>query len=127
LSNYLEINKCDVCGNIVETVHAGGGTLACCGETMRLLTENTVDASREKHLPVVEKRGNDVIVTVGSIAHPMEENHYIEWIEVIADGAVYRKQLQPGQRPEAAFVIPAATEITAREYCTLHGQWAAKG
>jgi superoxide reductase len=113
------IYKCAVCGNIVEVLHAGGGDLVCCGQPMQLLTENTTDASREKHVPVIEKMPDGVKVKVGSVAHPMEEKHYI-----IADGKVCRQFLKPGQAPEAVFAVKAA-EITARAYCNLHGLWKA--
>lgn len=119
-----EVYKCEVCGNIVEVLHAGGGELVCCGEPMKLLVENTVDAAKEKHVPVIEKVSGGVKVLVGSVAHPMEEKHYIEWIEIIADGKVYRQYLAPGAAPEATFSVEAA-DITAREYCNLHGLWKA--
>lgn len=118
------VYKCDVCGNIVEVVHASGGELVCCGQPMRLLVENTVDASKEKHVPVIEKSGSKVTVKVGSVAHPMEEKHYIEFIELIADGKVCRQYLKPGDQPVAIFET-TATQITAREYCNLHGLWKA--
>ncbi len=124
MAKRLEVYKCDVCGNIVEVLHAGGGELVCCGQPMKLLKENTVDAAKEKHVPVVEKTANGVLVKVGSVAHPMEEKHYIEWIEIIADGKAYRQFLSPGQTPEATFNV-AADSVTAREYCNLHGHWKA--
>lgn len=117
-----QIYKCDICGNIVEVVHAGGGNLVCCGKPMRLLEGNTVDASLEKHVPVVEKVDGGVIVKVGSVEHPMEEKHYIEWIEIHANGKVYRKHLKPGEKPEAFFKIDEEIDF-AREYCNLHGLW----
>jgi superoxide reductase len=117
-----EVYKCDVCGNIVEVLHAGVGKLLCCGQPMKLMTENTTDAAKEKHVPVIEKVAGGVKVKIGSVAHPMEEKHYIEWIEIIADGKIYRQYLAPGQAPEAIFLIEAAN-ITAREYCNLHGLW----
>jgi len=120
----LEIYKCEVCGNIVEMVHEGDGDLICCGAEMKHFVENTVDAAKEKHVPVIEKTGNGFTVKVGSVAHPMEDKHYIEWIEVIADGKVYREFLKPGGKPEATFAINAA-KVTAREYCNLHGLWKA--
>ena len=123
-SQRLQVYKCAVCGNIVEVLYAGGGPLVCCGEPMDLLVENTVDASREKHVPVIEKGDGQIKVTVGSIAHPMEESHYIEWIEMLADGKAYRQFLKPGDPPEATFSI-SAEKITVREYCNLHGQWSA--
>ncbi len=124
MTKATEIYKCAVCGNIVEVLHAGGGELVCCGQPMQLLTENTTDASREKHVPVIEKTPEGVKVKVGSVVHPMEEKHYIEWIEVIADGKSCRQFLKPGQAPEAFFAVKA-TEITVREYCNLHGLWKA--
>jgi superoxide reductase len=120
----LEVYKCDICGNIVEVLHEGGGDLVCCGEPMKLFKENTVDAAKEKHVPVVEKVPGGYTVKVGSVAHPMEEKHYIEWIELIADGKVYRQFLQPGEKPQATFLVDAAS-VTAREYCNLHGLWKA--
>ena len=117
-----QIFKCNVCGNIVEVLHAGVGQLVCCGQPMELLTEKTEDVGLEKHVPIIEKVGNKVKVKVSSVAHPMEEKHYIEWIEIIADGRVYRKFLKPGDKPEAEFEI-TADKIEAREYCNLHGLW----
>lgn len=122
MTQLNQIYKCKVCGNIVEVVHTGVGELVCCGEPMTLLVENTVDAAKEKHVPVIEKSGNQVTVKVGSVAHPMEEKHYIEFIELMADGKVYRKFLKPGDKPEATFEVTAA-KLTAREYCNLHGLW----
>ena len=124
MAKQLEIYKCEVCGNIVEALHAGVGELVCCGQPMKLQAENAIDASREKHVPIIEKIPGGVKVKVGSIAHPMEEKHYIEWIEVIADGKTYRQFLHPGDAPEAVFLVEAA-QITAREYCNLHGLWKA--
>ncbi len=100
----------------------GGGELVCCGEPMQLVQENTVDASKEKHVPVIEKIAGGYKVKVGSIPHPMEEKHYIEWIELIADGRVCRAFLKPGQPAEAVFQTEAKA-VTAREYCNLHGLW----
>ena len=120
----LQVYKCEACGNIVEVLHGGGGELVCCGEPMKLQVENTVDAAKEKHVPVIEKVDGGVKVSVGSVAHPMEESHYIEWVEIIADGEAYRQFLNPGEAPEATFCIKAE-KITAREYCNLHGLWKA--
>lgn len=120
----LEIYKCEACGNIVEVLHGGQGELVCCGEAMKKLTENTVDAAKEKHVPVVEKVDGGYKVSVGSVAHPMEEKHFIEWIELIADGKAYREFLCAGMAPEAFFPVEAK-EVTAREYCNLHGLWKA--
>jgi superoxide reductase len=122
MAEQLEIYKCEVCGNIVEVLHAGGGELVCCGAPMKLMTENTVDAAKEKHVPVIEKVEGGYLVKVGGVAHPMEEKHYIEWIELIADGKCYREFLKPGQAPEAFFCVKADT-VAAREYCNLHGLW----
>jgi superoxide reductase len=124
MTQKLEVYKCNLCGNIVEVLHAGPGQLVCCGQPMNCLKENTVDAAKEKHVPVIEKIAGGVKVKVGDVAHPMEEKHFIEWIEIIADGRSYRQFLQPGQVPEAVFMIEAQ-DITAREYCNLHGQWKA--
>ncbi|MFZ5449443.1 MAG: desulfoferrodoxin [Thermodesulfobacteriota bacterium] len=124
MTEKLQIYKCEVCGNIVEMLHAGAGELVCCGAPMKYYAENTVDAAKEKHVPVVEKITGGFRVKVGSVAHPMEPAHYIEWIEIIADGKAYRQFLQPGQAPEAAFEIKA-DKVTAREYCNLHGVWKA--
>jgi superoxide reductase len=124
MTRQSEIYKCAVCGNIIEVVHAGEGELVCHGQPMQLLTENTTDASREKHVPVIEQMPDGVKVKVGSTPHPMEEKHHIMWIEVIADGKVYRQFLQPGQVPEAVFPVKATT-MSVREYCNLHGLWKA--
>jgi len=122
MAERLEVYKCEVCGNIVEVLHEGAGELVCCNQPMKLFKENTVDAALEKHVPVVEKTSEGFTVKVGSVPHPMEEKHYIEWIEVIADGKVYRAFLKPGEAPQANFNIKAEN-ITAREYCNLHGLW----
>ena len=124
MAQKLEVYKCDACGNIVEVLHGGGGELVCCGEAMKLMVENTVDAAKEKHVPVIQAVDGGVKVSVGSVAHPMEEKHLIEWIEIIADGKAYRQFLSPGDAPEATFQVEA-NEITAREYCNLHGLWKA--
>jgi superoxide reductase len=117
-----EVYKCALCGNIVEVLHTGAGELVCCGQPMELMAENTVDAAKEKHVPVISKVANGYKVAVGSVPHPMEEKHWIEWVELIADGKVYRQNLAPGMAPEAVFCIDA-TAVTAREYCNLHGLW----
>ncbi|UCE84239.1 MAG: desulfoferrodoxin [Deltaproteobacteria bacterium] len=124
MAEQLEVYKCDACGNIVEVLHGGAGELVCCGEAMKLFIENTVDAAKEKHVPEIEKTADGFKVQVGSVAHPMEEKHYIEWIEVIAGGKTYRQFLKPGETPEATFCIDA-DQVTAREYCNLHGLWKA--
>ena len=122
MAKRLEIYKCEICGNIVEVLNGAGGTLVCCGQNMTLLQENTVDAAKEKHVPVIETMEKGIKVKVGSVAHPMEEKHYIQWIELIADDVSYIKFLKPGDAPEATFCIKAE-KISAREYCNLHGLW----
>lgn len=123
MTEKLQIYKCEICGNIVEMLHVGEGELVCCGAPMKLFQENTVDAAKEKHIPVIEKIEGGFRVKVGSVAHPMEDKHYIEWIEVITeDGRAYRQFLHPGEKPEAVFKVDAS-KITAREYCNLHGLW----
>ena len=123
MAKRLEIYTCSICGNIVEVVHAGAGQLVCCGQPMNLLVENSVDAAKEKHVPVAEKKPDGLLVKVGSVVHPMEEKHYIEWIEIIDEqGKAYRKFLKPGDAPEASFCVPEGA-YTLREYCNLHGLW----
>jgi superoxide reductase len=117
-----QVYKCNVCGNIVEVLHQGAGELVCCGQPMELQTENTTDAATEKHVPVIEKTANGYLVKIGEVAHPMETDHYIEWIELVADGKSCKRYLNPGDEPEAEFCIEAET-VTAREYCNLHGLW----
>lgn len=124
MTKKLEIYKCLECGNMVEVIHEGKGELVCCGQPMKLMIENTVDAAKEKHVPVIEKKADGILVKVGAVAHPMEEKHYIEWIEVTVDGKAYRQFLKPGDAPEAFFKVEGS-QITAREYCNLHGLWKA--
>lgn len=122
MTEVKQIYKCNICGNIVEVLHVGVGQLVCCGQPMELLKEKTKDVGLEKHVPVIEKSNGKIKVKVGSVSHPMEDKHWIEWIELVADGKVYRKFLNPGDSPEADFEIEAEN-ITAREYCNLHGLW----
>ena len=122
MAERLEVYKCEACGNIVEVLHGGGGELVCCGEPMVQMVENTVDAAKEKHVPVVEKVDGGVKVKVGDVPHPMEDKHYIEWIELTAGDKVYRQFLKPGQAPEAVFETDAS-QVSARELCNLHGLW----
>jgi len=120
-----QIFKCKHCGNIVEAVHTGAGELVCCGEAMEEITENTQEeVATEKHIPVVEKDGDVLTITVGEIEHPMDKEHYIEWIEVISGPTVHRRYLQPGQEPKTNFICRADT-YTVRAYCNLHGLWSA--
>jgi len=120
----LEVYKCNLCGNIVEVLHGGDGELVCCGEPMVKLTENTTDAAKEKHVPVIEKIDGGYKVSVGSVLHPMVDDHYIEWIELLADGKAYRQFLNPGDEPVATFAVKAS-KVSAREYCNKHGLWKA--
>jgi superoxide reductase len=122
MAKRMEVYKCEVCGNIVEVLHGGAGQLVCCGKPMKLLVENTTDAAKEKHVPVIERTADGFKVKVGSVAHPMEEKHFIEWIELVADGRVYRHFLSPGMAPEAVFSVKAE-KAYAREYCNIHGLW----
>ena len=124
MAERLEVYKCEACGTIVEVLTGGGGELVCCGDPMVLFAENTVDAAKEKHVPAIEKIEGGYLVKVGDVPHPMEEKHFIEWVELIADGKAYRQFLNPGETPEATFMIDAA-QVTAREYCNLHGLWKA--
>ena len=127
-TSVMQVYRCDVCGNIVEMLHAGAGELVCCGQSMDLFVENTTDAAKEKHIPFIEEVDGGMKVKIGSLPHPMEEKHYIEWIEVIDGGNVCRKALLPGDSPEAVFACcdcdPAA--VTARALCNIHGLWKAE-
>lgn len=117
-----QVYKCELCGNLVEILHGAGGQLICCGEPMKLMAENVVDAAKEKHVPVVEKTSDGIKVTVGSVAHPMEDAHFIEWIELVDGDALYRKELKPGDAPEAVFYV-TSDDAYARAYCNLHRLW----
>ena len=122
MPKQLEVYKCELCGNIVEVMHGGDGALVCCGAPMKLMVEGTTDAAKEKHVPVLEKTANGYKVKVGAVPHPMEEKHWIEWVELVADGVSYTRFLKPGMAPEASFCIDAK-DAYAREYCNLHGHW----
>ena len=123
MAKLLGIYKCELCGNVVEVLHEGDGELVCCGEAMKLYEENTTDAATEKHVPVVEHTPEGVKVTVGSVAHPMKEEHYIEWIELIDDDTIQRRMLKPGDEPTAIFGGVKSDSFSARAYCNLHGLW----
>jgi superoxide reductase len=124
MAQKSEVYKCEICGNIIEVLHGGAGQLVCCGQPMKLLKENTVDASIEKHAPILSKTSQGILVQIGSVPHPMEEKHYIEWIEIVTkDNKSDKKFLNPGEKPEAEFCIPLEEVIFAREYCNLHGLW----
>jgi superoxide reductase len=126
MAEKMEVYKCEVCGNIVEVLHGGAGKLVCCGQEMKLQAEKTEDVGNEKHVPVVERTEKGVKVKVGAVAHPMEKEHYIEWIQVVAGRKNYRKLLEPGDAPEAEFEVGEG-EVVAREYCNIHGLWKGKG
>ncbi|GAH47432.1 unnamed protein product [marine sediment metagenome] len=126
MAEKLQVYKCMVCGNIVEVLHGGAGELVCCGQPMENLVVKTADEGKEKHVPVIEKVNGGIKVKVGSVAHPMEEKHYIEWIELLADGKAYRQFLNPGDAPEAVFSIEADS-VSAREHCNVHGLWKGEG
>ena len=123
MTKRLEEYKCNVCGNIVGVLHASGGTLVCCNQPMQLLQEKTIDAAREKHVPVIEKSGDSVTIRVGAVTHPMEPRHYIEWIELICGEKAMCKFLKPGDGPFATFECKDSGALTARAYCNLHGLW----
>ncbi|WP_321506464.1 desulfoferrodoxin [uncultured Methanoregula sp.] len=125
MTKLFEVYKCEVCGNITKVVHASGGTMVCCGKPMTLQVEKTADAGKEKHVPVIEKSSKGIIVKVGSIPHPMEEKHYIEWVEVRHGENVFIRGFKPGEKPEAEFCI-ADVNVRAREYCSVHGLWTNK-
>lgn len=122
MTKRLQVYKCEVCGNMVEVIHDGPGQLVCCNQPMTLQEENTVDAAKEKHVPVIEKTADGVLVKVGSVEHPMQDSHFIEWIQLLADGKAYRQFLNPGEKPVATFKVEGK-DLSAREYCNLHGLW----
>ncbi len=122
MTKILEVYKCKSCGGIVQVLHPAAPTMSCCSEEMKLLVEGSTDGATEKHVPVVEKTENGYKVAVGSVAHPMDEGHYIEWIELVADGISYKKFLNPGDSPVAEFCVKA-DNVVAREYCNLHGHF----
>jgi superoxide reductase len=124
MTQKMEVYKCEICGNIIEVLHGAAGELVCCGQPMVKLEEKTADSSTEKHVPFIKREGNAYLVKVGeNTPHPMEEKHYIEWIELIVDGNVYRKWLNPGDKPEAVFEVPEGKVVEAREFCNVHGLW----
>lgn len=126
MTKKAQVYKCGVCGIIAEVLHEGAGAMICCGKEMQLFTENTTDAAKEKHVPVIERTKTGFKVKIGSVPHPMEEKHYIEWIELWADGKLFREYLKPGQPAEASFCVCfEPKEVYAREYCNLHGLWKA--
>jgi superoxide reductase len=125
MTKLFEVYKCNVCGNITKVVHASGGTLVCCGQPMVLQQEKTADAGKEKHVPVVEKTATGIIVKIGSVPHPMEEKHYIEWVEVRTGENVYIRGFKPGEKPEAEFLV-TDSNVKVRAFCNVHGLWTNK-
>lgn len=125
MANRCEVYKCNICGNIVEVMDGGAGDLVCCGQAMKYMKEGLSDGALEKHVPVIEKNGNTYTVKVGSVPHPMQDDHWIQWVELVADDISYTKFLKPGEAPEARFTVDAKN-VFAREYCNLHGHWKAE-
>lgn len=123
MTKKKEVYRCTTCGNIVEVLNPGAA-MSCCGNPMTLLKENTTDGALEKHVPVIEPIEGGYRVKVGSVEHPMLPEHYIQWIELLTETDVLRHELKPGDKPEATFMT-TAKEVTAREYCNLHGLWKA--
>ena len=126
MAKLKKIYKCERCGNIVDVLHEGPGSLVCCGVEMVVMEENSVDAANEKHVPIIEKTDKGIIVKVGEIDHPMAEEHYIEWIEVINGDYSQKKFLKPGDKPQTEFYVPFNENLVARSYCNLHGLWKSK-
>jgi superoxide reductase len=122
MTKKQQIFKCEICGNIIEVLHAGAGQLVCCDQPMKPIVANSEDAAKEKHVPVIERTQQGILVKIGSVPHPMEEKHYIEWIQLIADNQSYRVFLSPGDQPQALFNL-TATNVMARAYCNIHGLW----
>ena len=125
MTKMFEVYKCEVCGNITKVVHNSGGLLVCCGKPMILQQEKTTDQGKEKHVPVIEKSASGITVKVGSVPHPMEETHYLEWVDVRTGENVYVRSFKPGEKPETEFCI-ADTNVKARAYCNVHGLWTNK-
>ncbi|MHB8106164.1 MAG: desulfoferrodoxin [Candidatus Cryosericum sp.] len=127
MTQKYEVYKCAVCGNIVEVTHDGGGTLVCCGQPMTKMVAKSTEEGTEKHLPVVEKAEHGTMIKVGATPHPMEEKHYIEWIEVfLKDGKVVRMLLKPGDKPEMHIGHDIEDLLEVRAYCNIHGLWSKK-
>ncbi len=117
-----QVYKCQICGMVVEVLDGGAGEPVCCGRSMEQQEPKTADAATEKHVPVIEQVDGGILVKVGSVPHPMEDKHFIQWIEVLVDGKAYREYLQPGSPAEARFPVQGEN-IIAREFCNLHGLW----
>lgn len=125
MTQINQVYKCPICGNMVEIIHAGAGELVCCGQPMQLLVANSVDAAKEKHVPVVTRDNGKIKVQIGSVLHPMETAHFIEWIEVSINDQNYRQYLKPGEQPQAEFNDLISGTLSVRAYCNLHGLWKA--
>lgn len=124
MAEQLEVYKCEVCGNIVLVLHGGAGELVCCNQPMVLQDEQTEDSSVEKHVPYIASSDDGVVVKIGeNETHPMQDEHYIEWIEVQTEDRIYRKFLQPGDEPKAEFCVPESEVLKVREYCNVHNLW----
>lgn len=125
MTEEMQVYRCNICGNITEVLHLGVGKLVCCDNKMQLLEEKREGLGSQKHIPVIEEIPDGIKVKIGSLSHPMEENHCIEWIEIIVDDQIYRKVLKPGDKPEAEFKIDMddVDEVVVREYCSIHGLW----
>ncbi|NLB56416.1 MAG: desulfoferrodoxin [Lentisphaerae bacterium] len=126
MTKLNEIYVCHICGNIVEVLHTGPGELVCCKQPMELQVAGTKDASEEKHVPVYNKTDDSITVLVGEVPHPMEEEHYIEWVDIIDGNTYHRKHLKPGEKPEAVLNCKTGENIIVREYCNIHGLWQAE-
>ena len=122
----VQFFKCLKCGKIIEIVNKGCPVVVCCGDEMKELKANTTDGAMEKHVPVIEQNGNAVTVTVGSVAHPMEADHWIQWIVLETDKGVYRKNPNSGEAPVAKFTLTDEKLIAVYEYCNKHGLWKAE-
>jgi superoxide reductase len=125
MTKMFEVYKCEVCGNITKVIHASGGNMICCGQPMTLQPEKTDDVGKEKHVPVVEKSAKGILVKTGSVPHPMEEKHFIEWVEVRSGENVFVRGFKPGEKPEAEFCV-TDTNVKVRAFCNVHGLWTNK-
>ena len=126
MTKVREVYRCEVCGNVVEVVNEGAPALVCCGKPMTKLEAKTEDTGQEKHVPVIEEADKGIKVKVGSVQHPMEEKHYIKFIEILTKDRVLRTELKPGQAPEASSCASRADVLEVREFCTIHGLWKSK-
>lgn len=123
MTKNLQVYKCEICGNTVEMVHGAAGEMVCCGKPMTFIEEKTADWKNEKHVPIFADSTTGIKVIVGSTPHPMTEEHYIEWIEVLNGDYVNRKHLKPGDKAEAEFYVPKQSGLVLRSYCNIHGLW----